>query len=137
MRIARNLGVCLGAMAMVLVLTAVGTQPSRADDPRWHGGDMRRFGDRDEHVWRGGRWFHGDHDGRGGWWWIVGGAWYFYPEPVYPYPDPYVPPVAMPAPAPPAASAPSYWYYCPNPAGYYPYVPSCPTNWMQVPASPG
>jgi len=76
---------------------------------------MHRFHDRDEHAWRGGAWFH---DGRGGWWWIVGGSWYFYLEPVYPYPDPYTPPVMMPAP-PPAAPAPRYWYYCPNPAGYY------------------
>jgi hypothetical protein len=26
------------------------------------------------------------HDGRYGWWWDVDGAWYFYEEPIYPYP---------------------------------------------------
>jgi hypothetical protein len=26
----------------------------------------------------------------------------------------------------------SYWYYCQDPAGYYPYVQSCPTPWMKV-----
>ena len=25
-------------------------------------------------------------DGRFGWWWDVDGAWYFYEQPVYPYP---------------------------------------------------
>jgi hypothetical protein len=100
----------------------------------WHGDDMRRFHDRDEHAWQGGRWFQGEHDGRRGSWWIVGDSWYFYPQPVYPYPDPYVPSV-MPAPQPGPALA--YWYYCANPAGYYPYVPACSTNWQAVPASPG
>ena len=26
------------------------------------------------------------------------------------------------------------WYYCQNPAGYYPYVAQCSTNWQPVPA---
>jgi len=26
----------------------------------------------------------------------------------------------------------NYWYYCPNPAGYYPDVQTCPTGWLQV-----
>ena len=30
--------------------------------------------------WRGGRWRHEVHNGRNGWWWDVGGAWYYYPE---------------------------------------------------------
>ena len=25
-----------------------------------------------------------------------------------------------------------YWYYCQDPAGYYPYVPVCPTGWILV-----
>ena len=25
-----------------------------------------------------------------------------------------------------------YWYYCPDPEGYYPYVKQCPLGWMQV-----
>ncbi|HUZ71675.1 MAG TPA: hypothetical protein VMU87_01710 [Stellaceae bacterium] len=67
--------------------------------------------------------------GRLGWWWVVGPTWYFYPAPIYPYPypDPYVPPVVT---APPAAT----WYYCSNPAGYYPYVPQCPVPWQPVQA---
>ena len=27
-----------------------------------------------------------------------------------------------------------YWYYCQYPAGYYPYVSQCSTNWQPVPA---
>jgi hypothetical protein len=23
-----------------------------------------------------------------GWWWVIGPAWYLYPAPIYPYPDP-------------------------------------------------
>src|ERR1700720_3236172 len=33
-------------------------------------------------AWEGGRWRHEIHNGRGGWWWDVGGAWYFYPQPM-------------------------------------------------------
>ncbi|MBS4097978.1 MAG: hypothetical protein KGZ83_14195 [Sulfuricella sp.] len=47
-----------------------------------------------------------------------------------------------PAPVPPAVQAPapapeSYWYYCTDPQGYYPYVKSCPLGWQKVaPAVP-
>ena len=27
---------------------------------------------------------------------------------------------------------PPYWYYCQNPAGYYPDVPHCPGDWLIV-----
>ncbi|MGA7181119.1 MAG: hypothetical protein WBX11_16255 [Thiobacillaceae bacterium] len=61
----------------------------------WHG-DIRHFDRHDLDHWRyDGRWRHGWHDGRIGWWWVVGGIWYFYPAPLYPYPDPYVPPVVV------------------------------------------
>lgn len=95
----------------------------------WHG-DIRHFRDHDFDRWRGGHWMHGYHGGRLGWWWIVGPTWYFYPAPVYPYPDPYMPPVVAPAAPPP----PQAWYYCDNPRGYYPYVPQCSVPWRVVPA---
>jgi hypothetical protein len=41
------------------------------------------FGGRDYHgqlAWRDGRWHHMMRNGRDGWWWDVGGFWYFYPE---------------------------------------------------------
>jgi hypothetical protein len=105
----------------------------------WHG-DIRSFHERDYPLWREGHWERRHHDGRYGWWWVAGGLWFFYPEPIYPYPDPYVPPVVVtPAPAAPAASVPppaQYWYYCDNAKGYYPYVQSCPGGWRAVPATP-
>jgi len=59
----------------------------------------------------------------------------------YPYPPVIVapPPPVYVQPAPPAAAQPpppSYWYYCENPQGYYPYVQQCPGGWQQVPARP-
>lgn len=118
-------------------------------------GDIRHFRGHDFGLWRGGHWNHGWHNGRSGWWWVAGGIWYFYPVPVYPYPDPYIPPIVVedsppptvevqqpPAEAPPPAGAsaepptPQDWYYCESAKGYYPYVPSCPSGWKTVPASP-
>ena len=61
----------------------------------------------------------------GGWWWVVGDGWYFYPAPVYPYPDPYVPPAVV------SRSA-GYWYYCGSANAYYPYVAQCPEGWQPV-----
>ncbi|MBW7973207.1 hypothetical protein [Bradyrhizobium sp. BR 10289] len=31
-------------------------------------------------AWEGGRWRHEVHNGRSGWWWDVGGVWYYYPQ---------------------------------------------------------
>jgi hypothetical protein len=45
----------------------------------------RNFGGHPYHgrlAWEGGRWHHEMHNGRDGWWWDVGGAWYFYPQPM-------------------------------------------------------
>jgi hypothetical protein len=110
----------------------------------WRGGHIERFHEHDFDRWRGGHWQHGYHGSRYGWWWLAGGLWYFYPSPVYPYPDPYLPPlvevpVPMPAPAPamPATPPPAqYWYYCDSAGGYYPYVPTCQGGWRAVPANP-
>jgi hypothetical protein len=33
-------------------------------------------------AWEGGRWRHEVHGGRDGWWWDVGGVWYYYPQPM-------------------------------------------------------
>jgi hypothetical protein len=45
----------------------------------------RNFGGHPYHgrlAWEGGRWRHEMHNGRNGWWWDVGGVWYFYPQPM-------------------------------------------------------
>ena len=91
----------------------------------WHG-DIGHFQEHDFPRWRGGRWYHGLHEARMGWWWVVGPVWYFYPGPVYPYPDPYVPPTAV------VRRPGRYWYYCVSAADFYPYVPVCPEGWRMV-----
>jgi hypothetical protein len=47
--------------------------------------------------------------------------------PVVPFYGYYDPPVYQPP-------APAYWYYCPSYGAYYPSVPTCPDNWVPVPA---
>jgi len=119
------------AAALLAATCLAGTAQAQDRHDHWHG-DIHHFRDHDFDFWRGGHWFHGPHGGRAGWWWVVGGSWYFYPAPIYPYPDPYVPPaVLVPAP-PPGAPPAQYWYYCANPAGYYPYVAQCATPWQPV-----
>ena len=146
-------GLMLGALL-------VNSLPVLADEHRgierhWEGREIHRFHERDYEIWRGGNWVHRRHGGLYGWWWVAAGAWYFYPSPVYPYPDPYTPPVvvsnqppvvvapqapmvAAPQTAAPApAQAPAQtWYYCESAKGYYPYVPSCKDGWKSVPAQP-
>jgi hypothetical protein len=139
---------CASAVAVALILAgvtsaALAQHRERGDERRWHG-DIHRFHERDIHRWRGGHWYHGHHGSRLGWWWIVGGVYYWYPSPIYPYPDPYTPPVVVVPPAapqppapPPVAQAPaSTWYYCDAAQAYYPYVAECPGGWRAVPATP-
>jgi len=102
----------------------------RHEAPVYHG-DISRFHEHDWAVWHEGRWYHGDHSGRLGWWWVAGGLWYFYPYPVYPYPDPYLPP-DLPVPAVPLPPTPTAWYYCNSARSYYPYVTACPEGWQAV-----
>ena len=89
---------------------------------------------------------------------VIVTAPFWYPAYPYPYPYPYVAPVyggevagGVPtySDAPtyseqPSSDAPAYsdtpgyserndyWYYCPDLQAYYPYVPTCPSPWMQV-----
>ncbi|HKO09785.1 MAG TPA: hypothetical protein VJ487_18930 [Alphaproteobacteria bacterium] len=124
----------LGAAAAGLAASAWAQMPRGDRGFRDH--DPGHFTEHDWGVWRGGNWNHAWHDGRLGWWWVVGPYWYFYPQPIYPYPDPYLPPsvVAQPGPAGPAPA--QFWYYCDSPPGYYPYVTSCSAAWRQVPVTP-
>lgn len=129
------------AAAACLVIGASPLAASAQDHwhHEFHEHEFARFAAHDRDVWVGGRWHHEWHNGRLGWWWFAGGVWYFYDSPVYPYPT-VVSPVMYAEPMvgaqpPVAATAPSY-YYCDNPAGYYPYVQNCPTAWRQVQAAP-
>ncbi|HUX89938.1 MAG TPA: hypothetical protein VMV48_04545 [Gallionellaceae bacterium] len=103
--------------------------------------DIRHFDRHDYDVWRSGSWRRVRHDGKFGWWWVAAGTWYFYHQPVYPFPDPYTPPVVViqPPPADMLSTIPppaQYWYFCSSANSYYPYVPSCPEDWKRVPANP-
>jgi hypothetical protein len=105
---------------------------------QWGDGDIRHFRDHDWDDWHNGFWVHSWNDGFFGWWFVVSGVWFWYPVPVYPFPDPYIPPTFI-VPPPPPAAAPAvtpYWYYCPLSNGYYPYITTCPAGWHQVLATP-
>jgi hypothetical protein len=127
------------AAAVSLAAPMLAQAQWRGGGPRhgFYGRDFRYFGPHELGVWRGGAWRHDWYGGRYGWWWVADGFWYFYPEPIYPYPT-YVPPaiVVQQAPPTPAGLPPAqFWYYCPNPQGYYPYVASCSVAWQQVSAN--
>lgn len=126
------------AAGLLLAVSAAAPAQAQRRGSDFHGRDFHGFSPRELSVWRGGRWIHDWHDGRYGWWWFVDGGWYFYPEPIYPYPT-YVPPavVVQQAPPTPQGLPPTQnWYYCDNPKGYYPYVASCNGPWRPVPATP-
>lgn len=124
----------------------------------WHGGFRGHAGDAPRSAWHGGvrgpavgshrppfherfRPHSGVHTrvfiGSGFWW---GDPWWWGP----PYPYYAAPPVVVQEAPPvyiqqePAPQQPYYWYYCPNPPGYYPYVQQCAEGWLTVvpPANP-
>ncbi len=57
----------------------------RAHD--FHTRDVRDFSAGERARWGHGAWRDEWHYGRRGWWWQVGGVWYPYAVPVYPYPE--------------------------------------------------
>jgi hypothetical protein len=64
-----------------------GAGPGRGPDARFARGaaPARNFGGhpyRGHVAWEGGRWHHEMHNGRDGYWWDVGGVWYYYPQPM-------------------------------------------------------
>lgn len=88
---------------------------------------------------------HHHGGGHGGWGWgpalglgLLGlGLWELT------YPHYYQPPVVVRQPPqqlyiqpPPQPTEQSYWYYCQEAQGYYPYVRQCPGGWMKVVPSP-
>ena len=117
-----RIGRALAIAAALLCATAL-SQPNLAHAGGFHGGGGGFHG--------GGGGFHGGgfrgggfHDGRfHGKRFFFGGAfgfpWLGY-YPYYNYSQPY---------------ASQIWYYCSDPAGYYPYVTQCYSGWQAVPAS--
>lgn len=95
---------------------------------------------------RGGR-----HFGRGAAFGLYFGSPFFgpYGYPYYPY---FYPPMVIPVPTAPPTYVergdggrrsqsqplpPNYWYYCADPAGYYPSISQCPSDWIPVAPQPG
>jgi len=75
------------------------------------------------------------------WWGYPYGWGYPYYSYYNPYYDPYyyedygsppVPPQEATPPAETGQQQPSYWRFCKDPEGYYPYVKDCPEGWMTV-----
>ncbi|MES1981703.1 MAG: hypothetical protein V4443_04415 [Pseudomonadota bacterium] len=145
-----NRGIAVKALlAAAMVVAVISAHAEEWRGREWHGprgpwhADLRHFDRHDHALWRRGLWRHEWHGGRLGWWWVAGGDWFFYPQPIYPYPDPYAyiePAPVVVQPAPPQISAPpqQLWYFCAAANAYYPYVSSCPGGWqtVPVPASP-
>lgn len=77
---------------LLIVLTSLSSQYSFAHLLRHHG-FRRIFIINDLDSWHRGHWYHGNYEGRFGWWWVSGSTWYFYPRAYYPYPDPNMKPV--------------------------------------------
>ena len=93
-------------LSALLLGAALFTGGAANADPRphhpppraWHGprpvvhnrfvfhNDFHHFTPVERRWWNGGHWRHMWWHGRYGWWWGVGGNFYFYDAPVYPYP---------------------------------------------------
>jgi hypothetical protein len=79
------------------------------------------FGGRTYHgqtTWDRGKWHHTTRSGRLGWWWEVGGVWYFYPEategpPAY-VSETEIPDETQAAPQPPPVEPLRAYYYRPG-----------------------
>ena len=81
----------------------------------------RNFGGHVYHgqfAWERGRWHHTTRNGRFGWWWDVGGVWYYYPEQIEGPPTSIsnieVADETAPAPQPPTANIHHAFYYRPG-----------------------
>jgi len=101
-------------------------------------------------AFRGGHGGHGWHGGRGGHFGVglfIGPGWgpgwwggpYYPSYPYYPYYPYYTAPPVVIEKEPdtyiqkaPQDEKPVYWYFCPDPEGYYPYVKKCPKGWQKV-----
>lgn len=93
----------------------------------WRG----NFHQDDLRAWNNGRWSNTNHNGRQGWWWIVGSEWFYYNSRVDNVPRMNVPSVIYQ----------SHYhrnipqnvnYYCKPVGAYYPYVTSCPSAWITI-----
>jgi len=105
------------------------------DLARFNGHDFAHLTPADHVAWSHGGWRHAWHHGHYGWWWVANGGWFFYPEPIYPYPE-YIGSEYYYDYDEMYGTPDYYWYYCEDPPGYYPYVKYCNTGWQAVPPAP-
>jgi len=120
------------AAALVIIVTSwsVCFEQAAYAEPGWRGSRGGRTGFGPGYV---------RHGGHSGIWFGPGwGLWEPFLYSGYPYPY-YVqtPVVVSPQdeeylPTEPPQKEATYWYYCRNPKGYYPYVKRCPDGWMKV-----
>lgn len=137
--------ICIFAILAILSASAAYAEDGHGGG--WGGGRGGGWG-RDDGGERGGNWGRegGEGWGRGGGFgweggWIVplviGGAIAYdlaSPNPNYAQPAPvYVQPAPVSGGAVPPGQ---FWYFCPASNAYYPNVPSCPSGWRLVPATP-
>jgi len=98
----------------------------------WAGGKGGIHGHGGSHG-HGGFHRHGRSHGHFGF--FIGAPLFWHPPsyPYYGYPYDYPPAVVIERqPQAYIQREPYYWYYCPEPSGYYPYVQNCPRGWQQV-----
>lgn len=109
---------------------AAAPRGGRIQTPRFSAREFSRFNPTERTLWTSGYWRHEWHNNLYGWWWVVGGIWYFYAAPVYPYPL-YVSDYSWQEPLSPIYPS-GYWYYCSASQAYYPYVQTCDVPWTPV-----
>jgi hypothetical protein len=90
----------------------------------------------DYNNWQTGRWEKTHHDGKLGWWWILGSSWYLFEQPAYPYP------VINPIYVSPIVTEPELnvqiqniaksRYYCSTTGQYYPESNICSVPWKKI-----
>lgn len=126
------------AMATVVMLLAAGVADANGGHGhRGHhnGGHYRGGGYRGGYYRGGGYGWGGGFavyprvfiGGPGPFWWGNPYPYGYYQRPLVVVPSPPQPQVYVQQPEPP-----QYWYYCEDPRGYYPYVPQCRNEWLQV-----
>jgi hypothetical protein len=126
-----------GIVVILAVLLVASVEPGHARGGHGFGG---HHGFRGHHGFGGFHGFRGHHGFRGPSVFLgVGPYWGPYWDP-YIYPPVVVatpPTVYVEPPTPEAAPPPAtYWYYCNDPQGYYPYVTQCPGGWRPVVPTP-
>jgi len=152
------LGVVISAVSLVVAGQVLAAQRGHGGGRQAGGHGARAPGAGHYHGyaggyrgWYGGYWGPrvGFYYGGPGYWgagWPTGwgygypyaGAYAYSPLVVNAAPQEYIQQEPAPTVPPQDAAATSYWYYCTEPAGYFPYVRNCSQPWMKViPQAPG